>query len=81
MLTLQMLEAQDLLKGLNVECMEVFVSLFYIFFGLRHWKDGLAIGGRLGHALVWGRNLWSSLLDILGLSRLLVERVKTCSCL
>lgn len=81
MLTLQMLEAQDLLKGLNVECMEVFVSLFCIFFGLRHWKDGLAIGGRLGDALVWGRNLWSSLLDILGLSRLLVERVKTCSCL
>lgn len=37
-LTLQMLEAQDLLKGLNVECMEVFVSLFCIFFGLRHWK-------------------------------------------
>lgn len=80
MVTLQMVEAQDLLKGLNVEFMEVFVSLFCIFFGLRYWTDGLANGGRLEDALVFVRNLWSSLLDISGLSILLVERLKTCSC-
>lgn len=55
--------ATGFMKGLNGN----FVSLFCIFFGLRPWKDGLAIGGRLKDDLVWGRKLRSSLFDALGL--------------
>lgn len=42
-----MVEPQDLLKALNVKCMETFIRLFCVFFfGLRTWKDGLAIVGK-----------------------------------
>lgn len=29
-----------------MKCVEIFISLCCIFFGLRTWKDGLAIGGK-----------------------------------